>query len=534
MRFELHVLFILFVSIVLGGAIVFAGSRDKLRDGEEAAASGNDAAARVAKGPRANTGGLSLIALAHILRQSAASAANDLRVNGAQKVEAANDSAFRISHASSAGADRDALFPDVAYNPDDNEYLVVWAGNGLAGADFRGVKEVFGQRINAATGASVGAEFRISNMADGGKNRNAGNAQLVYNSTAHEYLIVWNGSGDKSAPDSVFEIYGQRFSRTGSQVGPEFRISNTTELGKVADTFVRASTRPDIAWNSTDNQYLVVWDGMGQPEDTIKTEVYGQLLNAAGGALGKNFRISNTTDQGAEFNASAAVAAYNSINKQYLVVWSGSSREKSQYEIWGQGLTAQGAQIGEGKGDFLVSSVTGAGADRDASAPQIVYSNGSNEYLVVFHATGMQGANNTSDVLGQRINAATLAKVGPSDFRISNGVGPKNMSDNPRVAYNAPGKEYLVVWRGFRADAPFEIYGQRLGPNGNEIETDFQISNIAAVGKDRNANLASVACNSQNGEYLAVWQGDALPGPANKKVNEIFGLRIKPSSRSRP
>ena len=529
---ERRVLFMLFILAALGGAVILAGPGGRAITVETGAAGGG--ASGVVNGPQGKTDPVSR---RHpvMLPLGIVAPVDFTSMNGAQKVEASNDSALRISHASAAGADRDAALPDVAYNPDDNEYLVVWVGNGLAGADFRGVREVFGQRINAATGASVGPEFRISNMSDGGKNRNAGNAQLVYNSTAHEYMVVWNGSGDKSAPDSVFEIYGQRLSRTGGEVGPEFRISNTTDQGKVADAFVRASTRPDIAWNSADNQYLIVWDGMGQPEDTVKTEVYGQLLNAAGGALGKNFRISNTTDQGIEFNANAAVVAYNSVNKQYLVVWTGAFKEKGQYEIWAQGLTAQGAQIGEGKGDFPVSSVTATrgGGDRDASAPQVVYSNSSNEYLVVYHATGMQGADNTSDILGQRINAATLSKVGPNDFRISNGVGPKNMSDNPRVAYNATGKEYMVIWRGFRADAPFEIFGQRLGLNGLEIEADFQISNIAAVGRDRNVNLAAVACNSQSGEYLAVWQGDALPGPANKKVNEIFGRRIKPSSARR-
>jgi hypothetical protein len=458
---------------------------------------------------------------------------SSVELNSTQKAEAASDAAFRISHVSAAGADRDATFPDVAYNADDNEYMVVWVGNGLAGADLRAVREVFGQRVNAATGALAGTEFRISNMADGGKNRNANSVQLVYNSTAHEYLIVWSGSGDKSVPDSVFEIYGQRLSRTGSEVGTEFRISNTTDQGKVAGTFVRASTRPDLAWNSADNQYLIVWEAMGQPEDTLKTEVYGQLLTASGGALGKNFRISNTTDQGAEFNASAAVAAYNSTNKQYLVVWTGGFKEKSQEEIWAQGLTAQGAQIG--KGDFLVSGITTSlGSNWDASAPQLVYSQGSNEYLIVFHANGMRGAENASEVLGQRINAATMAEVGPNDFRISNPVGPKAMSDHPRVTYNGLGKEYMVVWRGFRPDAPFEIFGQRLGLNGNEIDADFQISNIAAVGKDRSVNLAAVAANSQSGEYLTVWHGDALPGPANKKVNEIFGQRIKASARRSP
>jgi hypothetical protein len=91
--------------------------------------------------------------------------------------------------------------------------------------------------------------------------------------------------------------------------------------------------------------------------------------------------------------------------------------------------------------------------------------------------------------------------------------------------------EYMVIWRGVRVDVPFEIFGQRLTSEGSEIGSDFQISNVAAVGKDRTVNLAALASNTTNGEYLVVWPGDELPGPTGKGVNEIFGQRLKPTTR---
>lgn len=454
-----------------------------------------------------------------------------------QKAEATVDAPFRISQASNAGVERDAGFPDVAYNPDDNEYLVVWEGDGLSGADFRRVKEIFGQRINAATGAEVGPDFLISRMSDAGHTRVANDPQIAYNSTAHEYMVVWHGSGATSDPDEVFEIYGQRLSRTGLEIGKDFRISHITDLGKVQETIVRQAAHANVAWNSASNQYLVVWEGMGQPENSLKAEIHGQLLSATGDSLGKSFRISNTTDQGMGFNASGPGVAYNSAKNQYLVVWAGGYKEQNQSEIWGQGLTAQGAQVGEGNGDFRISQITtSVGGNRDAGAAHVVYNKGDNEYLVVFQATGLPGAANerTNEIFGQRVNAATLKETGPDDFRISNTVGPKNEADNPRVAYNSLDKEYLVVWRGVRDVGPFEIFGQRVSVAGAEIDSDIQISNIAAVGKDRKVNLASVACNSTSGEYLTVWQGDGLTGATTRRTNEIFGLRMKLSSRRRP
>jgi hypothetical protein len=440
---------------------------------------------------------------------------------------------FRISQISSVGPERDASAPEIAFNPDDNEYLVVWMGNGLAQSP--AVAEVFGRRVNAATGESVGADFRISNMSDAGKDRSGYGPRVVYNRTSHEYLVVWHGQATPEAPDSVFEIHGQRLSRTGQEVGKDFRISTTTDLGKIMGSFVRASAHADLAWNSTDNQYLVVWDAMGQPDDIIRTEIYGQLLDASGASVGKNFRISNTNDQGAEFNANSPAVAYNSTNNQYLVVWSGPFKQKSQNEVWAQAVSASGAQIGKGTGDFMISQVsTNIGADRDASGPRVAYNSSSNEYLVVFQANGLAGPDNAqaNEVFGQRINAATLAETGPNDFRISNTPGSfLNRADNPRVAFNAKSLEYMVIWRGIRTDVPIEIFGQRVSLEGSEIEADFQVSSVATVGKDRTVNLSAIAANSASGEYLVVWHGDGLMGPGGKGINEIFGQRLKPTAR---
>ncbi len=61
-----------------------------------------------------------------------------------------------------------ALNPAVAYNAMNNEYLVVWSGDDdtapLVDEEF----EIFGQRIDAATGAAIGTnDFRISDMGTG-------------------------------------------------------------------------------------------------------------------------------------------------------------------------------------------------------------------------------------------------------------------------------------------------------------------------------------------------------------------------------
>ena len=88
-------------------------------------------------------------------------------------------------------------------------------------------------------------------MSDSDRNASANDPKVVYNRTAHEYLVVWHGSGLFDAPGKVFEIYGQRLSRTGKEIGSDFRISYTSDLGKINTNIVRSTSQVDVAWNST-------------------------------------------------------------------------------------------------------------------------------------------------------------------------------------------------------------------------------------------------------------------------------------------
>lgn len=440
--------------------------------------------------------------------------------------------AFRISQASTVAADRTARSATIAYNADDNEYLVAWETDALTEA--KGIYDIYGQRLNGSTGQMIGVPFRISNLSDGGRDRSSNEPAAVYNSTAHEYLVVWHGSGHFGTQDNISEIYGQRLSREGKELNNDFRLSNTTDLGKVNTSFVRSSGQADVAWNSTNNQYLVVWKGMGQPEDVVKMEIYGQLLAANGDALGNDFRISETTNQGENFQTDAPAIAYSGGNNQYLVVWSGGFKTESQSEVWGRGITDKGSVLAGG--DFLISQVsTNVGPNRQADSPDVVYNSTANEYLVVFQANILPGEaeRELNEVCGQRINAAKLTEVGTNDFRISNSAGGSR-ANSPRVTYNPLDKQYCVIWRAIRVNAPFEISAQRLGSEGAEIGGDFQISNVESLGKDRSVNSGSIAHNGRNNHYLVVWQGNAVPGAANAKFREIFGQQLMPSAATRP
>jgi hypothetical protein len=433
---------------------------------------------------------------------------------------------FRISQASAVSADRRAGSAEVAYNPDDNEYLIVWESDGLT--ETKGINDIYGQRINAATLEPIGINFRISSLSDNDRSHSANDPKVIYNRTSHEYLVAWHGSGLFDGPAGFFEIYGQRLSRAGKEIGGDFQISHMTELGKINTSFVRSNSQVDIAWNSTSNEYLVIWKGMGEPDDVVKMEIYGQRLKANGELLGKYFRISHTTTQGDNFHANAPAIAYDSRDNQYLVVWSGGFKQESHTEVWGRGLSSIGAVLGTD--DFRISQVS-TSANRRASSPHLAYNSANNEFLVVFQANSLPGDTraNANEILGQRINATKLGEVEPTYLRVSNATEVGIRVSEPQITYNSLDKEYLVLWRSTRAKVPSEIWAQRLNASGADIEGDFQISNIGAAGQDRSINDAALTNNSTNGQYVVVWQGNALAGADSAKKYEIFGQQLVPA-----
>jgi len=124
----------------------------------------------------------------------------------------AND--FRLSDMGPDGdVNYQATVPAVAYSSRDNEYLVVWSGDDNSGALADGEYEIFGQRVDAATGAESESDFRLSDMGpDGQPVYDAREMALAYNSGGNQYLVVW--SGDDDTPPLVndeSEIFGQRF-----------------------------------------------------------------------------------------------------------------------------------------------------------------------------------------------------------------------------------------------------------------------------------------------------------------------------------
>jgi len=448
---------------------------------------------------------------------------------------------FRISDMGTDGdVNFEATFADVAYNAADDQYLVVWAGEDTVSSEF----EIYGRRIDAATGSVLGGDFRISHMGpDGLTNFRARRPAVAYNSTDNQYLVVWAGDDD-TAPlvDGEQEIFGRRVNADGLLVGADhFRIS---DMGPNADLDY-AADHPAITYNATDNQFLVVWIGDDDAGPLVddEEEVFGQRLNAAGVLVGSNdFRISDMGPNGdTDYAAIVASVAYNSQHNEYLVVWEGDDNTvplvDEELEIFGQRLNAAtGAALGTN--DFRISEVGPLGdPEFKTFDPSIAYNPDADEYLVVWYGDDDTAplVDNEDEIFGRRLDA-TGVPIGSNHFRVSD-AGPDGDTLYgaffPDVTYDADAGEYLVVWQADDglplAVNESEIFGQRLdGATGAEAgEHNFRIS---AMGPDGSTEYTpthpAVAYSGVSRQYLVVWESDDDVSPLVDGEFEIFGQRL--------
>ena len=437
------------------------------------------------------------------------------------------------------GADGDPNFDardaGVAYNPAADQHLVVWSGSDGAGS------EIFARLLDGA-GTPLTTQFRISDM---GPPAAAGFAaeepDVAYNARRDEYLVVWRGD-DSAGPlvDDEFEIFAQRLSAAGDEVGADDR--RISDMGPDGDTAYTAEN-PDVTYNPTSDQYLVAWEGDDDTGPLVEgeEEVFVQRLSATGAQVGANDRrVSDMGPNGdAAFSADNPAVAHDSRSNQYLVAWEGDAAAgplvEGEFEIYVQRLGVNGAE--QGLNDRRISDMGPDGDDDfEAHVPSLAYNPASGEYLAAWEGGDDTGllVEEEFEIYTQRL-AASGAQVGTNDRRISR-MGPDG--DNgfdaiePAVVTGTRANEYLVTWGG-EDDAGAlvsdenEIYAQRIGPDGAEIgDDDVRVSTMGVDGDDRSdAIQPAVAYGSQANEYLIAWHGDPAPPQANDEF-EVFARRF--------
>ncbi len=314
-----------------------------------------------------------------------------------------------------AGAGHERAFPDVAYNSQAEEYLVVWVDN---------YSDICAQRVSA-TGQLQGTEIDIGGMGD----ENWGPA-VAYASTENKYLVVWT---EKTG--TVYAFAGKEVTSMGSP-GIRFAID--------PNCLNCSEAQADLAYNRPRNEFLVVWgEHVGGDYD-----VYGRRVKMTGGTgtLGPAFPIFDSVND--EWTPVVAALPGHSGQGQYLVVCQTYIGVGDKW-IQGQFVAFDGSLQGS---LIEISSTSGA------TGPAVAGSESTGQYLVVWRQEGYVSLPFTSDgIVGRAIS------IDGNPMGEETGIGGF-APFNAAVASGSLG-DFLVAFDAEPplVSAPREVYGQLLG-----------------------------------------------------------------------
>ncbi len=379
--------------------------------------------------------------------------------------------------------DRSEYKPRVAHNTTANEYLVVWEydANG-DGSNY----DIRAARVQA-DGTVITPILVVA-----GWSYHDRRPDVAYNSEADEYLVVWEY--DYYGDDSDYDIVGQRVSASGTLFGGTFFVGG----------YVRDECKPRLAYNSTANDYLVVWEYDYDDGEISSYMIFGQLVPADGVFSRNAFPVGYFI-----YDELKPQLAYNSAGNEYLVVFEFDlNGNGSNYIILGQRVQADGTLS---EGYIVVSSLI-----YDELKPQLAYNSAGDEYLVVFEFD-YNGDGSDYDCIGQRVTAAGALTGGA--FFVGGWINRHEL--RPQIAYNGAANGYLVIWEyDFYGDgSDWDVVGQRLAASGQKQGKAYFIGGL--VGRDE--LKPHLAYNPAANEYLAVWEYDYY---GNGSDWDILGRRV--------
>jgi hypothetical protein len=169
---------------------------------------------------------------------------------------AADGSPIDAEFAVNTHTTNDQVLPDVAADAAGN-FIVVWEGWGqdeMPGSPDPGI---FAQRFEA-DGDRIGGEFRVNTYTTYAQSNPA-----VARNAGGDFVVTWD-----SLSDGYPDVLAQRYTASGTRVGPEFRVNSYTTYEQVA---------PVIAALGAPANFVVAWTSFGQ--DGSSAGVYAQRLS---------------------------------------------------------------------------------------------------------------------------------------------------------------------------------------------------------------------------------------------------------------
>ena len=378
------------------------------------------------------------------------------------------------------GASNEQLQASVAYNSQDEEYLVVYQNEWNGGAD---------KNIAAARVSKTGEVLGIFNIEP---NSPTHSPDVAYSSQHNKYLVVWQD--DTSGWPSV---RGALVTTAGGVTSFDIAIGSN-----IIDYSV-----PAVAYASTSDNFLVVWQEHFAP--AITHEIWGRVISSAGvpDPVG-SFKIAGQ-DATSDYRKNPDVA-YCRTRNEHLVVWE-QRFGPGDYDIRARRVTGGGQPLNPNA--FGIS--TSGFDEEDPVVAAMPLANGEGDYLVAWEIdTGGDLGVNAQTVHVDNTGNMSLATLKMFDDSVD--------ETNPAVAANESNQHYLLTWTETDYALPFNF----VGILGREIASDGTLlSDEDTAISGTYADQSAVAAGPF-GDFLVAFGDQIIAAPDHDIYGRLWGNRI--------
>lgn len=235
--------------------------------------------------------------------------------------------------------------PAVAFNENDQQYLVVWS-------DSRNVDwDIYGRMVTADGTPDPEFCFPISQATD-----QQYRPDVAWDAGAGEFIVVWED--DRGG---ALDIYAQI-------VEADKTLALSPELVVISE--VDTQEGPAVAFDGGSGQFLVTWADYRSGSDSA---IYGRLIASGGTAVEAGFPL---VQSGSMYMYRSDVT-YSSATGGYVAVWEDNSG--AYYSLYGQEVTADGAAVLGDEFGIVVSTW-------DADLPAVAANAYSESALLVYRS----------------------------------------------------------------------------------------------------------------------------------------------------
>lgn len=345
--------------------------------------------------------------------------------------------------------------PAVAYNPNHDEYLVVWQNNWPG-------RDIYAQRVSSR--GELRSWFSVASGA-GSDGYDRAQPSVAYDTVNDRYLVVfihdvWGNGSDWNVNGRFIPWNGPSPSLT------EFPICQWTS----------SQWNPLVRFALAQHEFLVVWTNTpsGQPAYISGRRVFA---DGSGFPPGDGFTISAGPE-----NRINPAAAYNLARNEYLVVW---DRVGGSHDIYGVRLRGDGVPLGAG--EFAI-----AGWPDNEEVPAVAACRGADQYLVGWQS--LVGPPTNYDIYARFVTADGT----PAGVYLVDGTTAPEKAVNIRC--DLSGQQYLVAWQTMYATGYYGVWA-RLAKPDETFEPSF---GLVQPGTTADRTEPAIAGGRVN--YLVVWE----------------------------